>query len=97
VRIRFVKNPVEVRCEVADEGPGIPESIKPHLFTPCRSTRGGSGLGLAISRQLAHHLGGRLELEVSSATGCVFVLVLPRDLITGRSVVTSRDENQIET
>jgi signal transduction histidine kinase len=62
---------------VRDEGAGFPEHLRPGLFLPCRSTReGGSGLGLAISKQLAEHLGAKLELRDSSAAGCVFMLEL---------------------
>jgi signal transduction histidine kinase len=82
VRVRFAAQNGDVRCEVADRGPGIPPEVLPRLFTPCRSTQGGSGLGLAISRQLALQLGARLELETSTSTGCVFTLSLPRAVVT---------------
>jgi len=65
-------------CEVADEGPGLSDTLRLHLFTPCRSTKeGGAGIGLAISKQLAAHLGGTLELHSSSPRGCVFRLTIP--------------------
>ncbi|WP_407984837.1 hypothetical protein [Pontiella sulfatireligans] len=45
---------------------------------PGKSTReGGSGIGLAISKQIADYLDAALELEESSASGCVFLLELP--------------------
>lgn len=63
---------------VMDEGAGFPEQLRAHLFLPCKSTReGGSGIGLAISKQIADHLGAKLELAESSAQGCVFTLALP--------------------
>jgi len=63
---------------VSDEGAGFPEQLREHLFLPCKSTReGGSGIGLAISKQIADHLGARLELAESSSQGCVFALALP--------------------
>lgn len=63
---------------VRDGGPGFPEHLRAHLFLPCKSTReGGSGIGLAISKQIAEHLGARLELEESSPDGCVWLLNLP--------------------
>ena len=71
------EQPDGVRCEVKDQGPGVPVALLPGLFTPCRSTQGGSGLGLAISKQLANQLGAELELETNSPTGCVFTLTLP--------------------
>jgi len=69
-------------CEVADEGPGLPEALRQDLFAPCHSTKpGGNGIGLAISRQLARHLGAELKLVRSSADGCLFALTLPDELL----------------
>ena len=74
----FVENVV---CEVRDEGPGFPDTLADHLFSPCKSTKeGGSGIGLAISKQLANHLGAALELKSHSAAGCVFALTVPSNV-----------------
>jgi signal transduction histidine kinase len=63
---------------VRDQGPGFPEHLRQQLFLPCKSTReGGSGIGLAICKQIADHLGAKLDLAESSSRGCVFVLELP--------------------
>ena len=65
-------------CEVQDEGIGIAESLRPSLFTPCRSGKlGGHGIGLAICKQLANHLGATLELKRTSSAGSVFALAVP--------------------
>jgi signal transduction histidine kinase len=64
-----------IQFEVMDKGPGFPAGQSP--FEPCRSTKeGGSGIGLALCRQLANHLGARLELEREYDIGCRFVLQL---------------------
>ena len=80
VSVRLGQEKGVVRCEVADQGTGIPAHVLPRLFTPCGSTHGGSGLGLAISKQLANQLGAELELKVNSPGGCVFALTLPSGL-----------------
>lgn len=68
-----------ITCEVRDEGSGLPEALRQNPFRPCQSTKeGGSGIGLAICKQLANHLGAKLELKTSSSAGCVFVLRLAR-------------------
>lgn len=74
----------EIRFEVADAGAGFPEIVLPNLFSPCRSTRGGCGLGLAISKQLASHLGARLELQSTGPHGSVMALALPRSILCGQ-------------
>lgn len=66
-----------VEFVVADEGAGLPDSVRARLFQPCASTKaGGSGLGLALSHQLAQQAGGRLELANSDGRGTSFRLVL---------------------
>jgi signal transduction histidine kinase len=65
---------------VRDNGPGVPERDREHLFERFYRADGGkasgSGLGLAIASELARHMDGALELR--SAHGeTVFALVLP--------------------
>jgi signal transduction histidine kinase len=65
---------------VRDDGPGVPERDREHLFERFYRADGGkasgSGLGLAIASELARHMDGALELR--SAEGeTVFALVLP--------------------
>jgi signal transduction histidine kinase len=63
---------------VEDEGSGIPDSVRAHLFSPGRSGRsGGSGLGLAISHLLARQIGAELALVSTGPGGTVFSLTMP--------------------
>ncbi|WCJ59027.1 sensor histidine kinase [Fontisphaera persica] len=78
VELRVRGSETEVICEVRDQGPGLPEAMRSQVFAPCVSSKpGGMGIGLAISKQLANHLGARLELRSTSAAGTVFELALP--------------------
>ncbi len=68
---------------VRDTGEGIPVDRVCRLFKPfsqadSSTTRkyGGSGLGLAISRNLAHLLGGEIELASTSPAGSCFCFTL---------------------
>jgi signal transduction histidine kinase len=63
---------------VSDEGHGIPDELRPHLFEPGRTGRpGGSGLGLAISQLLARQIGATLLLDSTGPGGTTFCLTLP--------------------
>jgi signal transduction histidine kinase len=67
--------------DVADDGAGIPDSIRPRVFDPYITTRKigeGMGLGLAISRKIMLDHGGDLTLMDSSSRGTTFRLTLPR-------------------
>lgn len=53
--------------KVADNGPGLPETVRQNLFQPFVTTKkGGSGIGLSLSRQIARLHGGDLSLTSSS-------------------------------
>jgi signal transduction histidine kinase len=77
VRTSFSEEGPGIVCEVADQGPGFPETALRTLFVPCRSTKGGAGLGLAISKQLASHIEAGLELRRNGPDGCAMTLTLP--------------------
>jgi two-component system nitrogen regulation sensor histidine kinase GlnL len=65
---------------IADNGPGVPESIKDKIFYPLVSGReGGNGLGLTIAQTfIAQHNGA---IDCDSAPGrTVFTILLPLEL-----------------
>jgi two-component system nitrogen regulation sensor histidine kinase GlnL len=49
---------------VQDNGSGIPEELRRHLFDPFVTTKaGGKGLGLALVAKIISDHGGAIELE----------------------------------
>ncbi len=67
--------------EVADQGPGIPEAIRPQLFEPFFTTRaehGGSGLGLSVVKAIVQEHAGHVSFPDLQPVGCVARVVLPR-------------------
>jgi ligand-binding sensor domain-containing protein len=74
----------QVQFRVEDQGEGIAAEDRAVIFDRFRKVRDmrnryiqGTGLGLAISRDLAHLLGGRLDLDERAARGAAFCLRLP--------------------
>lgn len=72
----------QVELCIIDEGPGIPEDVRPHIFEPFFTTKkasqtSGMGLGLSICRSLATELGGTLDFRTAPGRGSTFILRLP--------------------
>jgi signal transduction histidine kinase len=73
--------PDRLVLEVIDDGTGMDERTKAHLFEPYFTTKvGGSGLGLAIVYNVARRAGGMVQVASEPGTGSVVQVVLPRHL-----------------
>ncbi|MEM7405995.1 MAG: ATP-binding protein [Pseudomonadota bacterium] len=67
----------ELVLTLRDNGPGIPDGVRSHVFDPFFTTRGnGTGLGLAVARNVFETHGGSIEL-METFSGCTFELRLP--------------------
>ncbi|MGZ3479478.1 MAG: sensor histidine kinase [Myxococcaceae bacterium] len=78
VQFQAAADGARIRLDVADDGPGIPEAIRPRLFEPFATTReDGNGLGLAVSRRIIERHGGSLAL-LATGPGATFRIELPR-------------------
>src|SRR4051812_37150647 len=75
----------EVRIQVIDTGPGIPEKHLGKIFQPFFTTKGtarkgeakGTGLGLAICKEIVEHHHGRIEVQSEVGKGTAFTICLP--------------------
>jgi signal transduction histidine kinase len=66
--------------DVVDEGPGVPESLRPRLFEPfCRENPNseGCGLGLHLTREIMRAHGGDIRL-LPTERGATFRLEFPQ-------------------
>jgi len=73
--------PGQVRLAVRDNGPGVPEALRPYIFDPFVTTKNeeageGTGLGLVMARAFAESASGTLELE-DTAEGACFAFTFP--------------------
>ena len=67
--------PIEVA--VIDNGPGIPENIKGHLFDPFVTGKsGGTGLGLSMVARYISNFGGTVTADNLSGGGAIFKVQL---------------------
>ncbi|HEY3451232.1 MAG TPA: HAMP domain-containing sensor histidine kinase [Myxococcales bacterium] len=71
-----------VQLWLEDDGPGIPEPLRPQLLQALVTSQksGGHGFGLYLSRRLVELLGGRLVLGASDH-GAAFELQLPGSVL----------------
>jgi signal transduction histidine kinase len=64
-----------LRIDVSDDGPGVPDGLAAHIFTPFFTTKKqGGGIGLAMVRHLVHENGGTVRHARSVGRGARFVL-----------------------
>jgi two-component system sensor histidine kinase PilS (NtrC family) len=75
VRAGAVANTVELL--VGDDGPGVPEAIRPHLFEPFFTTAAsGTGLGLYIAREICDANNASLEYVEHDGPGAQFMIAI---------------------
>jgi signal transduction histidine kinase len=69
-----------IEIKVADNGRGIPASIRESLFDPfvSQGKENGTGLGLTVVQKIVQDHGGEIFVAQSSAEGTVFRITLPR-------------------
>lgn len=69
-----------VAIAVADNGPGIDEEQRKHLFDPFYTTKrfgAGTGLGLAISKGITESHQGRIDVQSTKGRGTTVTIWLP--------------------
>lgn len=67
-----------VTIEVADDGPGVPQKARAHLFQAFQGSAraGGTGLGLAVAYELITAHGGTIRL-LDTIRGTTFLIEIP--------------------
>ncbi|ETP72839.1 osmosensitive K+ channel histidine kinase [Lachnospiraceae bacterium JC7] len=84
--IRSEQRKDAVVVSVIDNGPGIPDAVKPHVFemfytgqSKVADGRRGLGLGLALCKSIIEAHNGKITLRDNVPTGCCFEIELPTD------------------
>jgi signal transduction histidine kinase len=85
VRIDLEFDGARVQLTIRDQGDGIPEEDRQHLFEPfyrgdpSRSRKsGGTGLGLSICQAICRRVAGTIEIANHREGGAIVTVVLPR-------------------
>jgi PAS domain S-box-containing protein len=78
VDVRALADTDLCRIEVVDNGSGIPDDVRPHMFDAFYTTKKtGTGLGLPIVKRLMALQGGTVDVDSREGTGTVAALTLP--------------------
>jgi signal transduction histidine kinase len=79
VRIDIGESGSEVEIRISDDGRGIPEDLKQHVFEPffTQGKANGTGLGLTVAQKIVQDHGGELRVESTSPGGTVLAVTLP--------------------
>ena len=87
--IRGIKTEGKAQISVEDNGPGIPDEMKPHIFemfytgkTTVADSRRSLGLGLALCHSIIEAHNGTLTLTDHAPHGCNFIFTLPLSEVT---------------
>lgn len=87
--IRGTKTDGKAQISVEDNGPGIPEEMKSHIFemfytgkTTVADSQRSLGLGLALCHSIIEAHGGTLVLTDHNPHGCNFTFTLPLSEVT---------------
>ena len=80
IRLSCGMNDGRASLSVKDDGCGMPEEVREHIFDPFYTTKPtgrGTGLGLSISHTIVDQHGGRLDIESVAGIGTTVHISLP--------------------
>lgn len=84
IKITAENNNGYISVSVADNGQGIRDQIKPHVFemfytgeNKIADSRRSLGLGLALCRSIINAHGGEITLKDNNPHGCIFTFTIP--------------------
>lgn len=84
VRVAIETGTETIKISVRDDGPGIPDDFKPHVFEKFVQSdvsdarqKNGTGLGLSIVKEIMRRLGGKVGFDDAPDGGTIFHVELP--------------------
>jgi signal transduction histidine kinase len=88
-----------IHIHIADNGPGVPESIRQTMFLPFVSEgkESGIGLGLTLAQQIAQEHGGSINLEETVEEGTIFTITLSKTALQALGTAIEKKSLQPRT
>jgi signal transduction histidine kinase len=92
VAIDLEEDEHSIRIMVADNGPGVPDSVRETMFLPFVSAgkESGVGLGLTLAQQIAQEHSGSIELNEAVEGQTVFTIILSRVALNALGTASAR-------
>ena len=91
ITVKLIGIAEEVRFEITDSGPGIPQEYLFKIFDKFErilaEKQEGTGLGLPIAKDIIELHKGKLWVESEAGKGSKFIFTLPRKQMTSASVL----------
>jgi len=82
IQISLTVQDKTVEIQISDNGCGISEKEKSHIFEPRFTTKtGGMGLGLALVKKMTENAQGNIRFESNVNIGTLFILQFPKHII----------------
>jgi C4-dicarboxylate-specific signal transduction histidine kinase len=78
--IQTLHSSAQITIKIFDNGIGIPEENREHIFLPFYSTKklgDGQGLGLTISHRILEEFNGKIKLDSENGLGTTAIVTLP--------------------
>jgi signal transduction histidine kinase len=92
VTLSLCEDERSIGIRIADNGPGVPASLRQKIFLPFVSEgrESGIGLGLTLAQQIAQEHGGGIDLDETSEGETVFTIILPKASLQALGLVVEK-------
>lgn len=83
IEIEVIDHPEVWRITIADQGPGVPDTLKEEVFKPFTTfsdikSKQGTGLGLTIVQEIIESFYGKVWVQDRQPNGSIFIIEIPR-------------------
>jgi signal transduction histidine kinase len=92
VTLSLYEDERSIGIRIADNGPGVPTSLRQKIFLPFVSEgrESGIGLGLTLAQQIAQEHGGGIDLDKTNEGETVFTINLPKASLQALAIIVER-------